>query len=192
MKKTTALALTMLISICSYAQIFMGIPVSGTLTSFTAQLKAKGFVYVPSESTPTFAVLNGTVSNQSVQLMVVGTPTTKMTAKLVVFYPEQATWSTLKSQFEEMTLVFTQKYGTPDETYGFFSSPYEEGDGYEMTAVSVEKSFFMSVWKPNAKYPNQTLAVRITKSQRVTLVYENNQTMALKDEEQSKIDENTF
>jgi hypothetical protein len=124
--------------------------------------------------------------------MVVGTPTTKMTAKLVVFYPEQATWSTLKSQFEEMTLVFTQKYGTPDETYGFFSSPYEEGDGYEMTAVSVEKSFFMSVWKPNAKYPNQTLAVRITKSQRVTLVYENNQIMALKDEEQSKIDENTF
>jgi hypothetical protein len=64
------------------------------------------------------------------------------------------------------------------DNYAFFKSPYEEGDGYEMTAVAVEKCFWLSAWEANATYPNQTIAVRITKSKRVSLVYENDAMMA--------------
>jgi len=190
-KLTTALVL-MLISIVSHAQVFMGISVSGPVASFNAQLRAKGFVMDAQQTQGDLYVFNGTINLKDVEVVVVTTPTSKLVKKLVVFYEKQESWYSLKSEFAEIVEVITKKYGKADDNYAFFKSPYEEGDGYEMTAVATENCFYLSAWKANATYPNQTIAVRITKSKRVTLVYENDAMMAKGDAEQEKIDQNTY
>jgi len=181
-----------LISIVAHAQTFMGVQISGTLTSFSTQMKAKGFVTSLSESSPTLIVMKGTLNNESVKLLVAGTPTSKMTKKIVVLYPEETSWYSLSDKYDAVVNRVTQKYGTPDETHAFFSDPYELGDGYEMTAVAVDKCFYMSVWQPDETYPNQTIAVRINSSGKVALVYENNAMMEKSEKEQEAIDKDTY
>ena len=192
MKKITTTLALMLVSILSHAQVFMGIPISGPITEFSTKIKAKGFTIKPAESTPTMLMFKGTMGGKDVEVAVVCTPTSKLTKKVVVFYPIETTWYSLKSEYDEIAQIITNKYGASDEQYNFFSSPYEEGDGYEMTAIAVEKCYWMAVWKNNSQYPNQTLAVRITKSKRVTLAYENNELMEQSDVEQEKIDANNY
>lgn len=192
MKKITTTLAVMLISIVSNAQVFMGISVSGPVASFNAQLKAKGFVMDNIQTQGDLYVFTGTISLKDVEIVVITTPTSKLVKKLVVFYEKQESWYSLKSEFADIVEVISKKYGQPDDNYAFFKSPYEEGDGYEMTAVATENCFYLSAWKANATYPNQTIAVRITKSKRVTLVYENDAMMAKGDAEQQKIDDNTY
>ena len=108
-----------LISIVAHAQTFMGVQISGTLTSFSTQMKAKGFVTSLSESSPTLIVMKGTLNNESVKLLVAGTPTTKMTKKIVVLYPEETSWYSLSDKYDAVVNRVTQKYGTPDETLEF-------------------------------------------------------------------------
>ena len=192
MKKITALMTAVLISICAHAQTFMGVSVSGTLTSFSTQMKAKGFVTSLSESSATLIVMKGTLNNESVKLLIAGTPTTKLTKKIVVLYPEETSWYGLVEKYDEVVNRVTLKYGAPDQTHRFFSDPYELGDGYEMTAVAVDKCFYMCVWEANETYPNQTLAVRINSVGKVALVYENNAMMEKSDQEQEALDKNTY
>jgi hypothetical protein len=192
MKKITSLMSALLISMVAYAQTFMGVSVSGTITAFSTQMKAKGFVLNASESTPTLIIMKGTLNGESVQLLIAGTPTTKMTKKVVVMYQTEESWYGLNAKYVEIKNRIATKYGQPDQVHEFFSDPYEEGDGYEMTAVGVDKCFYMSVWDADATYPNQTIAVRISSSQRVVLVYENNSIMLKGDEEQEKIDQTTY
>lgn len=192
MKNTISILTTMLISICAHAQSFMGVNVGGTLTSFASQMKTKGFVTSLSETTPEMIVMKGTLNNESVKLLIVGTPTTKLTRKLVVLYPEETSWYSLVKKFDDVVTKMTQKYGSPTQEHRFFSEPYELGDGYEMTAVAVEKCYYMSVWESNDTYPNQTLAVRISSSNKVVLIYENNTLMEKGEKEQEEIDKSTY
>jgi hypothetical protein len=192
MKKITTTLAVMLISIVSNAQVFMGISVSGPVASFNAQLRAKGFTMDALQSEGDLYVFNGTISTKDVEVVVITTPTSKLVKKIVVFYPKQESWYSLKSEFNDVFEVISKKYGQPDDNYAFFKSPYEEGDGYEMTAVGTENCFYLSAWKANATYPNQTIAVRIVKSKRVTLAYENDAMMTKADLEQEKIDQNTY
>jgi hypothetical protein len=192
MKKITTLMTAMLVSICAHAQTFMGITVGGSLTSFTTQIKAKGFVTSLSETTDDVVVMKGTLNGESVKLLIGGTPTTKMTTKLVVLYAEEYSWYSLVEKYDEVVNRISSKYGTPDQTHRFFSDPYELGDGYEMTAVGVDKCFYMCVWEANDTYPNQTIAVRINSSHKVVLIYENNAMMKKSEIEQEEIDKNTY
>jgi hypothetical protein len=192
MKKITTTLAVMLISIVSNAQVFMGISVSGPVASFNAQLRAKGFTMDALQSEGDLYVFNGTISTKDVEVVVITTPTSKLVKKIVVFYPKQESWYSLKSEFNDVFEVISKKYGQPDDNYAFFKSPYEEGDGYEMTAVGTENCFYLSAWKANATFPNQTIAVRIVKSKRVTLAYENDAMMTKSDLEQEKIDQNTY
>jgi hypothetical protein len=170
----------------------MGMSVSGPVAAFNAQLKTKGFTLDVLQTEGDLYVFTGTISTKDVEIVVITTPTSKLVKKLVVFYPKQESWYSLKSQFNDVVEVITKKYGKPDDNYAFFQSPYEEGDGYEMTAVGTENCFYLYAWKANANFPNQTIAVRIVKSKRVTLAYENDAMMAKAELEQEKIDENTY
>ena len=45
-----------------------------------------------------------------------------------------------------MVELFTKKYGEPKDHFEFFSSPYYEGDGYELQALRKEKCNYISFW----------------------------------------------
>lgn len=191
MKKISITLTAILISICAHAQVFMGVPISGTTSEFANQLKLKGFV-LSSESKPTLVVMTGKLGSDEVRILIAGTPKTHLTAKLVVLYPEEETWYSLLADYNKVRKILTDKYGTPDKGYEFFESPYYLGDGYELQAVRMEKCFFLQVWNANDKFPNQTLAVRINKGLYVSLVYENDTMMLQKETEQKEIDDSTY
>ncbi|NBO22256.1 hypothetical protein EBU94_02790 [bacterium] len=191
MKKITLLMTALLISVCAHAQFFMGLEIAGTTTEFTNQLKLKGFELSP-ESKPAVMVMTGKLGSQNVRLLIAGTPKTYMTAKLVVIYPEEETWYSLLEDYNKVKKIITEKYGKPDKGYEFFESPYYLGDGYELQAVRSEKCFYIQVWHATEQFPNQTLAVRINKGLYVSLVYENDEIMALKEKEQKQIDDSTY
>lgn len=63
-------------------------------------------------------------------------------AKVTVLTTVYSSWRAIHSDYNEFKRVYEQKYGHPDVDYHFFSSPYELGDGYETTAVKLNKCYY--------------------------------------------------
>lgn len=136
-----------LICIFSNAQIanthilFMGIPLNGTVEVFSLRLEEKGFTKVGEKE----GSINyyGKFANELVKLTLVASPRTNTVCKIVIDFPEKESWSQLRNDYLEKKTLYNRKYLLTDE-YEFFSSPYEEGDGYEMRAVVRDKCKFIT------------------------------------------------
>lgn len=87
--------------------------------------------------------------------------------KIIVIMPENNNWYSLKSDYERFKEMFRKKYGKPD-SYEYFSEPYEEGDGYEHTALSVGKCSYISFFN----VPLGTISLRISESGAISIAYE--------------------
>lgn len=149
MKKIFVLACAILFAIAAQAQehmTFKGISMNCTLSSFVSQLTAKGYtkLYMNEKG----AVLSGDFAGkQDCKIFVLGTSSSKVVWKVAVKFPEKVSWHSLKSEYNTLKESYTEKYGNP-QTFEYFSTPYYEGDGYELQALSLEKctysSFFSS------------------------------------------------
>lgn len=175
------------VSIVANAQVFDGVPVSGDLPTAISKFKEKGYTF--KKYVENGAILNGKVGFRDIELYIFTTPKSKKIFKFTIYFEEQSTWSNLKSDYDKYYDIFKEKYGAPDSEYSFFTSPYEAGDGYEMTAVQLEKATFAAYW---LKRNNTTLAVTISKWKQVQLTYENDTNTDLKKKEMSTIETNSF
>lgn len=63
------------------------------------------------------------------------------------------------SRFDRLHQLLVGKYGEPDSTYDFFSSPYERGDGYEDQALANEKYSRSSYWTRDGRDLHISLAL---------------------------------
>lgn len=123
---------------------FMGRPIAGSSELFISFLEEKGFVKTEEfESSYSFI---GKFANEIVNLTVLASPKTKTICKVIVYFPEQQTWSSLKSDYFTKKRLYNSKYLLSDD-FEFFSSPYDDGDGYEMRAVAQEKCKYTSFFK---------------------------------------------
>jgi len=181
-------AIVLLFSFSINAQTFDGVPISGDLTTTITKLKAKGYIFQKNMANGG-AILKGKVATQNVDLYVYITPKTKQVCKFVVFFAEETSWYSLKSQYEKYLEILTEKYGEPSDKFAFFKSPYEEGDGYEMSAVTLEKAVFSSYWMNK---DNTTIALSISKWKQVSIGYENDKNMELKNKEVKSMENNSF
>jgi hypothetical protein len=134
-----------LCSFFSYSQSVFGVQVDGYKSSVVNKFKAKGFKISIAPSA-TVTTLNGYVDEVEYEVLVCNTPITKKVWKIVVYLPKQDDWYSLKSTYIKFYELFLKKYGEPTSSYSSFSSPYEEGDGYEMTAVAEEKCNYTAFW----------------------------------------------
>jgi len=164
-------------------QEFLGVKVDGKKDAVIAVFKSKGFILTNDKDNS--AVLNGTAGGKKVELFIHYTPISKLVWGFKIYLPEKTSWYSLKADYQDFLSLFTEKYGEPDEKFDFFSSPYEEGDGYEMTAVEVEKCSYSAYW--GAKY-----SVSITQFKQVRLSYENELNVELKEKEKKQINKNAF
>lgn len=169
------------------AQVFDGVSISGDLPTALAKFKAKG--YIVQKTYTNSVLLKGKVGVSPVELYIFVTPKTKKVYKFTLYFDAQTTWYSLKSQYERYFDIFEKKYGEPDSKYDFFSSPYEEGDGYEMSAVSLEKATFSAFW---LKRENLTISLSISKWKQVEVVYENDKNMDLAKKEKEEMESNAF
>jgi hypothetical protein len=182
MKKLITLCLLALTS-TAFSQEFLGIKVEGTKDEIQKKFLEKGFKFVNSKDD--YLQLKGNVGTNEVELNVIFTPKTKIAWKFVVYLPEQSSWYSLKSQYNEYLDMLKSKYGEPKNNYHFFSSPYDEGDGYEMTGVKIGKCNFAAYWED--KY-----SIEISKFSQVKIAYENPVNSEIFSKEKKELQTNAF
>jgi hypothetical protein len=113
---------------------------------------------------------------ENVEIFLYETPKTKQLFKLTVYFEEASSWRSIKSQYERLLETLTSKYGEPDNSYANFKSPYYEGDGYEMSAIELDKCDFTAYW---LNKDNLSLSIQISKWKQVRLSYENDKLIDL-------------
>lgn len=150
---------------------FRQIPISGNVNNFIRKLEAQGYTVTNSYNQEyNLAILTGKFAGvNNCQILVVGTPVSMLVCRVVISLPEQQIWFSLKSEYQEWKNKLTAKYGTPT-SYEYFSEPYYEGDGYEMTALSNEHCQYQSFYTD--KETEGTIVVRLSTRGCVTMVYE--------------------
>jgi len=153
--KTKILLLLSLIVLAlnSYSQnlTFKGIPINGTISQFVDKLKQQGITYKNMSESGTTAYCFGEFAGyKNCEINVVGSPSL-LVWKVVVYLPEQSSWSIIKGQYFLIKDAFNSKLGKGD-TYEDFISPYFLGDGYEMQAVRLEKCDYSTFWQTSEGY----------------------------------------
>jgi len=61
-----------------------------------------------------------------------------------VIYPASA--NTVLPKYENYRAVLFRRYGMPDTAVAYFVSPFQNGDGREIEAISTENAFFFTQW----------------------------------------------
>lgn len=109
---------------------FKGVPICGNVDTFEKLLQEKGFTTVLKEDDG--RAMKGAFAGKDITLLVLATPLTHTVWKAVACFEEKNSWTSLKGEYLTMRESLREKYGKPDNSYEFFSSPYYEGDGYEI------------------------------------------------------------
>ncbi len=174
-------------SIFASAQSFDGVPISGDLPTAISKFKAKGYTLV--KYLDNGAKLTGSVAFSDVEVYLSTTPKSKKVFKCTIYFNERATWSNLKSDYKKYYEILVEKYGLPDNKLEKFDSPYYEGDGYEMTAVGIEKCSYFSLW---LRKDNLNIGLFVSKFKQVEMIYENVELIALKDRELAEMQNKSF
>lgn len=162
----------------------MDVPVGGTITEATAKFKEKGFTITSKDDG--YVAMEGKMGSITIELDIVATPITKTVWKFAVYLPKQTNWYSIKNEFYEYRKTLMSKYGEPTKDYNFFSNPYYEGDGYEMSAISLDKCSYLSFWD------EQSVSIYISKFKQVCITYESKTNSALDDEEKEKVKTKSF
>ena len=171
----------------SFSQTFDGIAIDGDLSTAIAKYKLKG--YLVEKYFDGGVILNGEVLGAKIELYIFTTIKTKKVFKAVVYLPRRQSWFTLKNEYEKYFVTFTDKYGMEDSKYEFFTSPYFEGDGYELQALKLEKATFAGYW---FNKNNTTIALEISEYQQVKITYENDRNQVIAKREIDAVKNSTF
>jgi len=179
--KRVLVTLLLISALTVNAQEFMGVKVAGTAASAIAQFKAKGFTLI--DQSEQFASMKGVgLGGKQLELNIVYSPKSKIVWKFSIYLPEQTTWYGLKDEYKSYVQSLTAKYGEPKKTYDFFLSPYEEGDGYELTAVGAEKCVYSAYFN--------NVSIYISQFKQVNISYENSANLAISKRERESINQN--
>ena len=179
----------MLVFATSFAQTFDGIKIGGTLAQMRFKLEQKG--YKLDEVKNNIVWMKGTLANKKVLIGVLGTPKSKTAWKVVAYFDERKDWYALKTEFENINIVLAKKYGETETCYRFFSNPYYEGDGYEISALINDKVTF-SCYYENKEENKLNISVEISSTSCVLLSYENIQNALLMKKEKEETEMSSF
>jgi hypothetical protein len=179
MRKIIFTSILFAITLICDAQEFMGIKVDGSPTEVTSAFKAKGFKFVSNEGN--IVSLKGEMNGTDIQLFAVFTPKSKKCWKFTIFFPEKSSWESIKSEYDDYLTAVKDKYGAPSNQYETFLSPYYAGDGYEMSAVRLEKCIYASYWL------DLGISITISKYKQVRLAYENTINSKIDDKEKNEL-----
>lgn len=187
MKKVTLLAIALFTLLSSYAQVFDGVPIAGKFYDCINKFKSKG--YTLKEEAEYGATMTGKIGTDNVELYIFKTPKTGLVYKISVFLPKKTTWNQLKSSFIDYVNLLVGKYGDYDKSAAYFDDPYDEGDGYEMSAVTLEKCKYYAYW---SDHNNTNIFIEISKYTQVKIAYENVANLKLREIEKEQIQRNIF
>ncbi len=155
---------------------FMGIEIDGPMDAFVEKLEAKGFTVI--EKHEDSIVMDGTFTNKPVHLLIFQTSITKRVYKIGIFYKENNSWYSIKSDYNNLKDAYKNKY-TLEQDYHFFLDPYYEGDDYEIQAVELDKCRYFSVFKAQ----HGSISLNITTLKKILVSYEDSINSELAEQE---------
>lgn len=182
-KKLLVLIVFLVFSFYSFAQEhtkFKNIPLKGTISEFSTELVKIGFVYKRTQGN--IIMLSGTFIDKTCDILLIGTPKSKIIWKVVVWYPAGTAWPSLKRDYLELKEQLSKKYGK-GESYEFFSLPYREGDGFEILALNKEKCTYSSFWTSELG----NISLKIDYDARICLNYEDKENTRILDKEKQEV-----
>ena len=123
---------------------FKGIPMDGTLQSFTSKLKAQGYT--------SLLTLNG-VATLKGEFAVYKNCTIKaiadqsgMICKVTVSIPKMDKWSELESCYKDFKSMLTDKYGRPTQCVEEFQRPQTDDDFTKLHALKTDGCKYYSIF----------------------------------------------
>ena len=128
-KLLLALALT-LIAVCSFAQehiTFKNIPIDGSLSQFSAQLKSAGFTEVGTDNDGVWFI--GKFTGRDCRILVQSTAVSKTVYAVYALFDNRSEWSMAKADYNALKEALSKKYGNPKSVEKFDS--YYKEDVYE-------------------------------------------------------------
>jgi hypothetical protein len=148
MKKAIFLLVCFTLSISAFSQehlTFKGVPINGYLPDFVEEMKEKGFSFeTVGDGT---AWMEGNFLNENCSLYMLVSPKSQLVYCVVITLPKKDSWYRLKSSYKDIISQYQKKYGKPSDSNAYFSSPYYEGDGYELQALRLNKCQYNTYWK---------------------------------------------
>ena len=109
---------------------FKGVPIDGTLSSYVAKMRAKGFTSMGTSDG--VAILKGDFAAHKSCTIVVATMQNKdLVSRIGVMFPEQEQWQYLYNDYAELKKLLSIKYGEPTdciEEFQGYSVPRDDND----------------------------------------------------------------
>ena len=102
MKKLFIMMLLCAMSVCATAQehmSFKGIPMDCDLITFVSKLEAKGFTNQRNTSETSAWIKGNFAGIDDCEILILSTSTSKLVWKVVVYFPEQISWYSLKREY---------------------------------------------------------------------------------------------
>ena len=142
------LMLTLAVGLCN-AQTehmkFKGIPMEGTLQTFTAKLKAKG--YTPKGLRDGVSMLTGDFAGYKSCIIGAVADNSGMVCKVSVIFPDMDKWKDLEQCYSNYKSMLTEKYGDPIACEESFNDYYGDDDASKMYDVKFDKYKYYSVFQ---------------------------------------------
>lgn len=164
--------------------LFKQFPITGDVNTFIQALSSSGYkLEEPYSYTYHAAALSGPFAGHNdCSVLVVGTPKTHQAYAVMVYLQEHHIWFTIKNEYEQIKSQLTKKYGKP-ESFEYFSDPYYEGDGSELTALYSDHC----TWRSYFKTSNGTISVSMTNNYKVLIAYQDKLNQEIRDQEDNAI-----
>ena len=141
------LLLTFVVGICS-AQTehmkFKGVPMEGTLQTFTNKLRVKGFTPVGIKEG--ISVLTGEFAGYKKCTIGAVADNSGMICKVSVVFPSMDKWGELELCYNSFKSMLTEKYGEPIKSEEFFSEGYDGDASNKMYGVMFDKYKYYSLF----------------------------------------------
>ena len=144
------LVLSLLLSICAICSAqsnhmkFKGIPMDGTLQTFTNQLKAKG--YTPIGTQDGVSLLEGEFAGYKNCTIGAVADKSGMICKVSVFFPEMDRWGELEKCYNNYKSMLTEKYGEPSLCVERFDNSYVDDDNSRFHELRMDRCKYYTVF----------------------------------------------
>ena len=146
--KKTILFIALFVATYCFAEghlLFKGIEIDGNIAQFSQKLESQGFKRIYTTDEGDACMLKGTFAGfDECSVAILSTPNDHIVWKVAVYLPAQTSWYALESRYDEFKRSLAEKYGAPSFDNHFFSSPYYEGDGFELQALNNDKCNYMT------------------------------------------------
>ncbi len=134
------LILTLIVGICSAQSEhmkFKGVPMEGTLQSFTNKLAAKG--YTPIGTQDGVSILKGEFAGYKDCTIGAVSDKSGMVCKVAVMFPAMEKWGDLELCYKYYKSMLTEKYGDPKDCVEKFHSRYTDDDNSKLHEVKMDR-----------------------------------------------------